>query len=434
MIKMPDKLETAAIASLRNHDRNARTHSKAQIEQIRRSIERFGFTNPVLVDNANTIIAGHGRVAAARLLKLDCVPVLRLEHMSEAERRAYVIADNRLAELAGWDKDLLQLELGAILAAEADFDLALTGFDGGELEALLSASDTSIDKADSVAEVAPDGLTITGSGDLWLLGNHRLLCGDARDAGAYAKLLGNDRAQMVITDPPYNVPVSGHICGLGKVQHREFAMASGEMTEGEFTDFLTKVCGQLASFSVDGSIHFVCMDWRHMREMLAAGYAAYSELKNLIVWNKDNGGMGTFYRSKHELVFAFKNGAAPHINNFELGQHGRYRTNVWDYAGINSMHAGRDDELAMHPTVKPVAMIADAIRDCSKRRGTVLDAFSGSGTTIMACEETGRWGRALEIDPRYVDVAVRRWQTATGNSAVLAGSEATFDQIAASLA
>lgn len=433
MIHFPDKLESVTLASLRSHDRNARTHSKAQIEQIRRSIERFGFTNPVLIDGTNTIIAGHGRVAAAKLLKLERVPVLRLEHMSEVERHAYVIADNRLAELAGWDKELLQLELGAILAVEADFDLALTGFDGGELEALLSVSDTPANDADDVPEVDRDEAAVTSSGDMWLLGNHRLLCGDARDAGSYATLLGNDRAQMVITDPPYNVPVNGHVCGLGKVQHREFAMASGEMSEAEFVGFLTEVCRQLAAFSVDGSIHFVCMDWRHMREMLAAGYAAYTELKNLIVWNKDNGGMGTFYRSKHELVFAFKNGTAPHINNFGLGQHGRYRTNVWDYAGINSMRAGRDEELAMHPTVKPVAMIADAIRDCSKRRGVVLDAFSGSGTTIMACEETGRWGRALEIGPHYVDVAVRRWQKATGKSAMLANSDATFDEVAAML-
>lgn len=430
MIHLPSKLETVPIASLHSHDRNARTHSKSQIEQIRRSIERFGFTNPVLIDGLNSIIAGHGRVAAAKELKLREVPVVRLEHLSEVERRAYVIADNRLAELAGWDKELLQLELGSILTADAEFDLALTGFDGGELEALLNATDTSASKTDDVPEVSADEATVTATGDMWMLGNHRILCGDARNAGAYATLLGNDRAQLVITDPPYNVPVSGHICGLGKVQHREFAMASGEMSEAEFTRFLTEVFSQLAAFSLDGSIHFVCMDWRHMREILIAGRTAYTELKNLIVWNKDNGGMGSFYRSKHELVFAFKSGTAPHINNFELGQHGRYRTNVWDYAGINSMRAGRDEELAMHPTVKPVAMIADAIRDCSKRRGIVLDAFSGSGTTIMACEETGRWCRALEIDPRYVDVTVKRWQKATGKLATLADSGATFDQVA----
>lgn len=283
MIRFPEKLETEAITSLRSHDRNARTHSKAQIEQIRRSIERFGFTNPVLIDSAGTIIAGHGRVAAAKLLRLERVPVVRLEGMSEAERRAYVIADNRLAELAGWDRELLQLELGAILAAEADFDLALTGFDGGELEALLNAVDELTKKGDQVDQIDSEGIAVTSVGDMWQLGDHRLLCGDARDPAAYARVLGNDRAQMVITDPPYNVPVQGHVCGLGKVRHREFAMAAGEMSEAEFIAFLTEVCRQLAAFSCDGSIHFVFMDWRHMHELLMAGRAAYAELKNLIV-------------------------------------------------------------------------------------------------------------------------------------------------------
>lgn len=433
MIKFPEKLEMRQVATLRSHDRNARTHSSAQIEQIRRSIERFGFTNPVLVNEEGRIIAGHGRVAAARLLQLERVPVLRLDGMSEAERRAYVIADNRLAELAGWDRDLLQLELGAILELEPDFDLALSGFIDGELEALLAASDTPAANADDIPEVDASNEAVTQPGNLWLLGEHRLLCGNALEGADYAKLLDDERAQMVITDPPYNVPVNGHVCGLGKVQHREFAMASGEMTQGEFEQFLKGVCNNLASFSVDGSIHFIFMDWRHMRELLAAGHAIYAELKNLIVWNKDNGGMGSFYRSKHELAFAFKNGKAPHINNFGLGQHGRYRCNVWDYAGINSMRAGRAEELAMHPTVKPVAMIADAVRDCSKRRGVVLDVFSGSGTTIMACEETNRRGRAMEIDPHYVDVAIRRWQAATGKLATLAGTDHSFDEVAAAL-
>jgi len=234
---------------------------------------------------------------------------------------------------------------------------------------------------------------------------------------------------MVFTDPPYNVPVNGHICGLGKVQHEEFIMASGEMSEADFTDFLTRVAMNLAAFSVDGSIHYICMDWRHIVELSAAGRSAYSELKNLVVWNKDNGGMGAFYRSKHEFVFVFKNGTAAHINNFSLGQHGRYRTNVWDYAGVNTLKADRDEELAMHPTVKPVEMVADAIRDCSRRGGVILDAFSGSGTTIMAAEQTGRRARAIELDPRYVDVAVRRWQKATGGTATLAGSGTTFDDL-----
>ena len=347
--------------------------------------------------------------------------------MTEAERRAYVVADNRLAELAGWDNELLALELGAMLELDPELDLALTGFDTAEIEALLNSLDEEA-TGEAPVEIDEKATLVSEVGSLWQLGDHRLICGDATDPEVYRRLLDGEKAQMVFTDPPYNVPVNGHICGLGKVKHDEFVMASGEMSEAEFTAFLTTVSRNLASFSDDGSIHFVCMDWRHLGELLAAGHAAYSELKNLIVWNKDNGGMGAFYRSKHELIFAFKNGSAAHINNFGLGQHGRYRTNVWDYAGINSMRAGRDEELAMHPTVKPVAMVADAIKDCSRRGGIVLDAFSGSGTTIMAAEQTSRRGRAIELDPRYVDVAVRRWQKQTGQKALGLRSGFTFDE------
>ena len=423
-------MEYRAVGALVAHPNNPRTHSPKQLKQIEASIRRFGFLNPVLVDGESRIIAGHGRVAAAKAIGMERVPVISIEGMSEADRRAYVIADNRLAELAGWDNELLRLEFGGILELEPDFDLDLTGFIGGELEALLAAADQ--DDADEVAPPEVDRARIvSGPGDLWYLGRHRLICGDARDPAVFDRLLGGELAQMVITDPPYNVPVNGHVCGLGKIRHAEFAMASGEMTEAEFETFLKEVLGNLASYSADGSIHFVCMDWRHMRELLGAGYAVYDELKNLIVWNKDNGGMGAFYRSKHELVFAFKRGKAGHINNFELGQYGRYRTNVWDYAGINSLKAERAEELAMHPTVKPVQMIADAFLDCSKRNGIVLDAFSGSGTTIMAAEQTMRRGYAMEIDPAYVDVAIRRWEAATGKQATLGDTGATFADVAA---
>ena len=426
-IVCPEKLETIPLTALKPHDRNPRTHTKKQIRQLADSIKRFGFTNPVLVDGENRIIAGHGRVEAARLIGMTTVPVLRLEHMTEADRRAYVVADNRLAELAGWDNELLALELGAMLELDPELDLALTGFDTAEIEALLNSLDQEA-TGDAPVEIDLKATLVSEVGSLWQLGDHRLICGDATDPEVYRRLLDGEKAQMVFTDPPYNVPVNGHICGLGKVKHDEFVMASGEMSEAEFTAFLTTVSRNLASFSDDGSIHFVCMDWRHLGELLAAGHAAYSELKNLIVWNKDNGGMGAFYRSKHELIFAFKNGSAAHINNFGLGQHGRYRTNVWDYAGINSMRAGRDEELAMHPTVKPVAMVADAIKDCSRRGGIVLDAFSGSGTTIMAAEQPSRRGRAIELDPRYVDVAVRRWQKQTGQKALGLRSGFTFDE------
>ncbi|PCF91171.1 DNA methylase N-4 [Sphingopyxis terrae subsp. ummariensis] len=425
----PERLESMAVADLRPHERNPRTHSKKQVEQIAASIKRFGFTNPVLVDRDGQVIAGHGRIEAAKLLGMATVPVLRLEHMTEAEKRAYVIADNRLAELAGWDNDLLALELAAVSELDSDFDLALTGFDVAEIEALLNGLESGEQQEEEPVQIDEQAPVVSRVGDMWQLGDHALICGDATDPEVYRRLLDQGKAQMVFTDPPYNVPVNGHICGLGKVQHDEFVMASGEMTEEQFTTFLRTVTSNLAAFSDDGSIHYVCMDWRHMGELLAAGRSAYAEFKNLVVWNKDNGGMGAFYRSKHELVFVFKNGSAPHINNFGLGQHGRYRTNVWDYAGVNSLKADRDEELAMHPTVKPVAMVADAIRDCSRRGGVILDAFSGSGTTIIAAEQTGRRARAIELDPRYVDVAIRRWQHLTGGKATLAGSDSTFDEL-----
>lgn len=425
----PERLESMALADLRPHDRNPRTRSKKQVEQIAESIRRFGFTNPVLVDRDGQVIAGHGRIEAAKLLGTATVPVLRLEHMTEAEKRAYIIADNRLAELAGWDNDLLALELAAVAELDSDFDLAITGFDVAEIEALLNGLESGEQQEEEPIQIDEQAPVVCRVGDMWQLGDHALICGDATDPEVYRRLLDQGKAQMVFTDPPYNVPVNGHICGLGKVQHDEFVMASGEMTEEQFTTFLRTVTSNLAAFSDDGSIHYVCMDWRHMGELLAAGRSAYAEFKNLVVWNKDNGGMGAFYRSKHELVFVFKNGSAPHINNFGLGQHGRYRTNVWDYAGVNSLKADRDEELAMHPTVKPVAMVADAIRDCSRRGGVILDAFSGSGTTIIAAEQTGRRARAIELDPRYVDVAIRRWQHLTGGKATLAGSDSTFDEL-----
>jgi DNA modification methylase len=244
------------------------------------------------------------------------------------------------------------------------------------------------------------------------------------------QLLDHAKAEFVFTDPPYNVPIDGHVCGLGRIRHADFAMGCGEMSEAEFKSFLEAVFRQLAANTTDGSIHQICMDWRHMREMLAAGGAVYSELKNLCVWNKNNAGMGTFYRSKHELVFVWKSGRDPHINTFELGQYGRSRSNVWDYAGVNTLKPGRLEELAMHPTVKPVALVADAIKDCSRRNDLVLDPFAGSGTVLMAAERTGRRARALEIDPHYVDVAVRRWEAYTGKAAILAATGSTFEEIA----
>ena len=422
------KIEYTPMRELRPHPNNARTHSKKQIRQIAKSIQQFGFCNPVLVDDAKQIIAGHGRVEAAKLLGIDAVPTVRLSHLSAADKRAYVLADNKLAEKAGWDRELLAIELQGLI--ELDVDIELTGFEMAEIDLILDeareASGDAGGPEDAVPEPSLDP-AVSQTGDLWLLGSHRLLCGDARDQAAYDQLLAGAKAEFAFTDPPYNVAIDGHVCGLGRIQHREFAMGCGEMSEAEFTAFLKTVFALLAANSMDGSIHQICMDWRHIWEMLEAGRTVYSELKNLCVWNKSNAGMGSFYRSKHELVFVWKSGTAAHLNNFELGQHGRHRSNVWDYPGINTMRPGRLEELAMHPTVKPVALVADAIKDCARRGGLVLDPFCGSGTILIAAERTGRKARALEIDPIYVDVAVRRWQACAGKSAILAGSSETFE-------
>ena len=406
----PQNITYLAIRDLSPWANNARTHSKKQIRQIADSIETFGFTNPVLIDERRTILAGHGRLEAAKLLGMTDVPCLRLDHMSETEKRAYVLADNKLALNAGWDEDLLAAELGALMSDDLDFEIGVTGFSIPEIDSLMETVEPE-EPGDPDDDVLPVEVpTRVRPGDVWQLGDHRLICGDALDPVLVADLMDGIKAQMVFSDPPYNVPIDGHVGNSGKIQHREFAMASGEMSSAEFTAFLKAAFKNLADHSVDGSIHYLCMDWRHMGEMLQTGQGVYAELKNLIVWAKDNGGMGTFYRSRHELIFAFKNGTAPHINTFELGQHGRYRTNVWQYRGVNTMRKGRMEELALHPTVKPVQMIADAIRDVSGRGDVVLDLFGGSGSTLIAAEKTGRRGYMCELDTIYCDRILARWE------------------------
>jgi DNA modification methylase len=414
---------------LRPRARNPRTHTPKQIKQIAASIKEFGFISPVLVDATDAIIAGHGRVEAAKLIGMGDVPTVRVDHLSAAQIRAYVIADNKLAENAGWDRELLALELQE-LSVELNFDVTVTGFETAEVDILIGElNNDALDEADLVAEIDRSVPAVSCLGDCWHIGDHVLLCGDALDKNSYVTLLGSQKAEVVFTDPPYNVPIDGHVSGLGRVTHREFAMAAGEMTSQEFTQFLTTVFARFSEFSSNGSIHFVCMDWRHVRELLSAAEACYHELKNLCVWAKTNAGMGSLYRSQHELIFVFKNGTASHINNIELGRFGRNRSNVWNYAGANTFGADRDRELAMHPTVKPVAMVADAILDCSKRNGIVLDAFAGSGTTLIAAERTGRRGCGIEIDPHYVDTIIRRFDEVYGLKTVHAKTKLNFDDI-----
>jgi len=398
-----------AVGDLIPDPRNARTHPKRQIDQLKASIEAFGFTNPILADPDGHIIAGHGRLQAARALGLSEVPTVILSGLSEIQKRALRIADNKIALNAGWDLEILQQELGELASLDVDIDLTLTGFSTGEIDVILGSAD---DPDDEVIPPVPTKPR-TKPGDIWILGDHRVGCGDGRDAGFLQRLIGEGaRVDAAFLDPPYNVRIGGHAVSAGS--HREFAMASGEMTEAEFRSFLGDTLGAAARWSRDGAVHFVCMDWRHMDSLSAVGSKVYGELLNLCVWNKSNAGMGSLYRSKHELVFVYRVGTAPHHNMVELGRHGRNRTNVWDYASVNSMTGSRREDLTLHPTVKPTGLVADAIQDVTRRADLVLDLFLGSGTTLLAAERTGRRFRGLDIDPAYVDVAIERWSARTG--------------------
>jgi len=420
----------APLAHLIPASRNVRRHSKKQIRKLARAIEEFGFKVPIICTRDGTIIAGHGRVEAAKLLGMEKVPVIYVDDLTPEQVRVFALADNQLHDLSSFSTDDLKLELAELLQCEVDLDLTLTGFDTGQIDFLVSDQDDRPPEA--VEPVIPDidrtKAAVSRLNDIWVIGDHRVICGDARSAWSYGLLLGSELAQMVITDAPFNVPIKGHVTSGN---HREFAMASGEMTQAEFTAFLRSVFEVLAKFAVDGSIHYLFMDFRHMRELLDAANGIYSELLNLCVWTKTNGGMGSLYRSQHELVFVYKVGKARHINNVELGKNGRNRTNVWRYAGMNSFGKGRDKALAAHPTVKPVDLVADAILDCSERGGIVLDAFLGSGTMILAAEQTGRRGYGIELDPYYVDVSLERISAAVGAPAILVATGQTFAEVAA---
>lgn len=422
------KVELRPLAAVRPAKRNARTHSEKQIEQIASSIRQFGFTNPIIVNDEGMIVAGHGRHAAAKLLGMADVPVIPIDDLDPAELRTYALADNRIAQNAGWDAEVLRIEFEELNALELSFDLEITGFSTTEMDQLLVITPEE-EKLEKLPEVDKKQTCGVERGDVWILGNHRLLCGDSRSPASFAMLMGDGRARLVFSDPPFNVKINGHVGGLGKTKHAEFAMATGEMSRPEFTGFLETAFRNAADVSMDGSIHYQCMDWRHVEEMMKAGTAVYSELKNICIWSKDNAGMGSFYRSQHELVFVWKVGSAPHLNTVELGKNGRYRTNIWNYRGPTK--TGAVAELAMHPTVKPVPMIMDAIRDTSKPGEIVLDPFGGSGSTLIAAEKTKRLGRLIEYEPGYCEVTIRRWQTLTRKPAVLEATGESFAEVSA---
>jgi DNA modification methylase len=415
--------------SLKPDPRNPRVHTDKQVRQIAQSIESFGFNVPLLIDDQQILITGHGRLQAARRLGWETVPAILLSHLTEAQRAAFMIADNRLTENSSWDERMLGEQLKFLSELELDFDLEAIGFEVPEIDLL-------IDGLSAVPEADPDdrvpdisGSAVTASGDLWQLGKHRVLCGNSLVAADYERLMEGVKADLVITDPPYNVVIDGHATGNGSVHHREFAMASGEMSSNEFTSFLRSAMLATRSYSAAGSLAYYFMDWRHMREILSAGHDAYTDLLNVCVWAKSNGGMGSFYRSAHELVFLFKNGAGSHRNNVQLGKFGRNRTNVRNYPGANSFSGSDPEEnlLALHPTPKPVALIADAIKDCTARGDLILDPFLGSGTATIAAERSGRRCYGLELDPLYVDTIIRRWQKQTNLEAVHVETGETFN-------
>lgn len=401
--------------SLTANPDNARTHPQKQVDRLVRSIRSFGFNVPALVDRKGMILCGHGRVLAAIEAGLDEVPTICIDHLSDAQRKAFVLADNKLFEGGGWDEEQLAIEFRSILElGDETFEIVDTGFEIGEIDHLIGKHNNPSGEEVSEPEFDLSRVEqVCRPGDLWLLGRHLLFCGDALDEDSYRILLGQQQADMIITDAPYNLEIPGTVSGLGKAKHENFIMASGEMSREQFGTFLRTVCQHMIRVSRDGSIHFMFMDWRQIELLLEVGRSVYSELKNLCVWDKGKGGMGGLYRSRHELVAVFKSGSAPHINNVRLGVNGRNRSNVWSYPGMTSFGKGRAEQLAWHPTVKNLQMIADAMLDCSDPGGLILDPFAGSGTCALAAERCNRTAAMIELDPTYCDVTLRRFCDAT---------------------
>jgi DNA modification methylase len=424
------QIEYRRVTELILDSRNPRQHSQRQINQLADSIREFGFVMPVVADERGQVVIGHGRILAAKKLGMPRIPVVEIRHLSPTQLKAFRIADNRLAQNAHWDERLLGENLLELKELDRDFDLSITGFSLPEIDlAIQKLSEPAVENIDDAS--SETGVQVCQLGDVWELGGHRVHCGDATSEAALVRLMTEDRADVVFVDPPYNVRIHGHVSGNRKVRHREFAQGSGELSREEFIRFLAGSCTLLKNYSKNGSVHFVCMDWRHLDELLAAGRQVYTELKNIVVWVKSTAGMGSLYRSQHELICVFKSGTGRHINNIELGKNGRNRTNVWEFDSAGTQARKGNNVLELHPTVKPVQLVMEALLDCSNRGGIVLDCFLGSGTTLLAAERTGRICRGIELDPLYVDTAIRRWQSLTGQDAVRVSDGKLFHNIEA---
>ncbi len=414
--------------SLRPANRRTRRATAEHKAEIRATIERLGFCVPILITRDGVIINGHAAWEVAKELGLPTVPCIIIDHLSEDEVRVLALAVNRLAEKGEWILPELQAEFAELINLDVPFEVS--GFSLPKIEIILTPVNETDAEVEEVAAPDFENEPIARRGDLWQAGDHRILCGDACDPKNYELLMEGATATAGITDVPFNVKIDGHVSGLGKTRHREFVAASGEMTDEEYRDFLVSSIGGLAPHLKEGGLFASFIDWRNLVHLLASASKLGLDQINLVVWNKDNAGMGSLYRSKHELFPIFKKGTAAHINNVELGRHGRWRSNVWDYAGASTIGSDARDGLAVHPTVKPVAMLADALRDITNIGDIVIDPFLGSGSTMMAAEETRRVCRGMELDPRYVDVILNRWKDQTGVEPVLISTGQTFSEVA----
>ena len=421
------KITYVELNSLKAYQNNPKDHPQKQVHQIADSIKKFGFNNPILIDENGEIIAGHGRYLAAQQLQMETVPVIRLTHLDETQKRVYRLADNKISENGGWNKELLALEISDLEKIYVD-DITITGFEQIEINNLITDITPAPDKKLNKIEFVPECEIVTQPGDIWQLGRHKIICANSLDEESFARLLSDKRADMVIQDPPYNVKISGHVCGCGNICHDEFPMASGEMSSEEFTKFLTDNFTLCKKYSNDGAMQYNFMDWRHITEIKTALDSVFGDFINLCVWVKTSGGMGSLYRSQHELCLIFRNGKESHVNNVELGRHGRYRTNVWNYAGVNAFGRHKGD-IKLHPTVKPVEMLYDAILDVSKRGDIVLDTFLGSGSTLIAAHKAHRICRGIEYEPMYIDTTIRRFYELFGTDAVHLATGQTYSEL-----
>lgn len=431
-IALPTGSSTNAVvirkrSDLKLNPANARLHSRPQLKQIARSIQAFGFNVPVLIDRENMVICGHGRLEACALIGLDDIPTMMLDNLTPEQVAGFAIAENRSGDTSKFDERQLALNLKLLAGIDLQFDLEAVGFSVTEIDLKIEGlGDLEPAGSEPAEDVVPPGPAVSRQGDLWLLGPHRILCGDALDASSYDRLLRGEQVACAFCDPPYGSSIAFYLNAPG---HREFVSCSGELKGEALVAFFDEACRLAALHSADGAIQFWCCDWRHLGELLPVALGRFDELLNLAVWTKNNGGMGSLYRSAHELVLVLKKGKARHRNNVQLGKTGRNRTNVWAYAGANSFLRSAEDAdlLSEHPTPKPVKLVADALLDVTARRDLVLDSFLGSGSSLMACERTGRRCRGIELDPLYVDLCIRRWQRMTGERAILEETGAAFD-------